>query len=138
MITYEVHIDEVNSRPAVVREILQYRRGSRGKPWRFLDFSNGVGEAVTNELEKVEDEKDLEREHILEGLKIAVDNIDEVIRIIRAAADTPPGPALLETVESFHRWAPFAPAPPKQGRPATPPRSSPRSACRSPGARRST
>lgn len=27
------------------------------------------------------------REHILEGLKIAVDNIDEVIRIIRAAAD---------------------------------------------------
>ena len=62
LITYEVHIDEVNSRPAVVREILQYRRGSRGKPWRFLDFSNGVGEAVTNELEKVEDEKDLERE----------------------------------------------------------------------------
>jgi DNA gyrase subunit A len=29
-----------------------------------------------------------DREHILEGLKIAVDNIDEVIRIIRAAADT--------------------------------------------------
>jgi DNA gyrase subunit A len=30
----------------------------------------------------------LEREHILEGLKIAVDNIDEVIRIIRASSDT--------------------------------------------------
>jgi DNA gyrase subunit A len=29
----------------------------------------------------------LEREHILEGLKIAVDNIDEVIKIIRGAAD---------------------------------------------------
>ncbi len=29
------------------------------------------------------------REHILEGLKIAVDNIDEVIKIIRAAPDTP-------------------------------------------------
>ena len=29
------------------------------------------------------------REHILEGLKIAVDNIDEVIKIIRVAADTP-------------------------------------------------
>lgn len=28
------------------------------------------------------------REHILEGLKIAVDNIDEVIRIIRASKDT--------------------------------------------------
>jgi DNA gyrase subunit A len=29
------------------------------------------------------------REHILDGLKIAVDNIDEVIRIIRSSADTP-------------------------------------------------
>ena len=29
------------------------------------------------------------REHILEGLKIAVDNIDEVIKIIRGSADTP-------------------------------------------------
>jgi DNA gyrase subunit A len=34
-------------------------------------------------------DKALEREHILEGLKIAVDNIDEVIRTIRAASDTP-------------------------------------------------
>src|SRR3954464_3249252 len=33
-------------------------------------------------------DKALEREHILEGLKIAVDNIDEVIKIIRAAEDT--------------------------------------------------
>ena len=32
--------------------------------------------------------KALEREHILEGLKIAVDNIDEVIRVIRASSDT--------------------------------------------------
>ena len=29
-----------------------------------------------------------EREHILEGLKIAVDNIDEVVKIIRASKDT--------------------------------------------------
>jgi len=33
-------------------------------------------------------DKALEREHILEGLKIAVDNIDEVIKLIRAADDT--------------------------------------------------
>jgi DNA gyrase subunit A len=31
--------------------------------------------------------KALEREHILEGLKIAVDNIDEVIKIIRGSSD---------------------------------------------------
>jgi DNA gyrase subunit A len=30
----------------------------------------------------------LDREHILEGLKIAVDNIDEVVALIRASADT--------------------------------------------------
>jgi DNA gyrase subunit A len=34
-------------------------------------------------------DKAAEREHILEGLKIAVDNIDEVIKVIRAAEDTP-------------------------------------------------
>ncbi|HVA58227.1 MAG: DNA gyrase subunit A [Gemmatimonadaceae bacterium] len=34
-------------------------------------------------------DKAQEREHILEGLKIAVDHIDEVIKVIRAAEDTP-------------------------------------------------
>src|SRR5512146_153640 len=34
-------------------------------------------------------DKALEREHILDGLKIAVDNIDAVIKVIRAAADVP-------------------------------------------------
>ena len=62
LITYELHIDELNGRPAVTREILKYRRGSRGQPWHFLDFSNGVGEAVTNELDSVTDEKELKRE----------------------------------------------------------------------------
>jgi len=39
----------------------------------------------------------LDREHILEGLKIAVDNIDEVIALIRAASDTPTASAQLQT-----------------------------------------
>lgn len=39
------------------------------------------------------------REHILEGLKIAVDNIDEVIQIIRSSEDTPT--ADLRLRESF-------------------------------------
>ena len=41
-------------------------------------------------------DKALEREHILEGLKIAVDNIDAVIKIIRAAEDTPTASAQLQ------------------------------------------
>ncbi len=38
----------------------------------------------------------LEREHILEGLKIAVDNIDEVVAIIRSSADTDEARARLQ------------------------------------------
>jgi DNA gyrase subunit A len=41
-------------------------------------------------------EKALEREHILEGLKIAVDNIDEVIKVIRKSEDTPRASAQLQ------------------------------------------
>jgi DNA gyrase subunit A len=41
-------------------------------------------------------DKAVEREHILEGLKIAVDNIDEVIKVIRKAADVPAANAQLQ------------------------------------------
>src|SRR5689334_8560415 len=41
-------------------------------------------------------DKALEREHILEGLKIAVDNIDAVIKVIRAASDVPVANAQLQ------------------------------------------
>jgi len=41
-------------------------------------------------------DKAQEREHILEGLKIAVDNIDAVIKLIRAAQDTPTASAQLQ------------------------------------------
>ncbi len=42
-------------------------------------------------------DKAVEREHILEGLKIAVDNIDEVIKIIRGAEDTPTASSELQS-----------------------------------------
>ncbi|MEJ7809615.1 MAG: DNA gyrase subunit A [Gemmatimonadaceae bacterium] len=41
-------------------------------------------------------DKAADREHILEGLKIAVDNIDEVIKLIRKATDTPQASAQLQ------------------------------------------
>lgn len=62
LITYKLAIDEMDGRAVVAREILKYRRGSAGKPWHFLDFAKGVGEAVTNEIDSVTDEKDLVRE----------------------------------------------------------------------------
>lgn len=60
--TYFLQLDEHNGKPFVAREVLKYRRGSSGQPWHFLDFSKGKGTAVTNELEKVKDVKELNRE----------------------------------------------------------------------------
>lgn len=60
--TYFLQINERQGKAYVEQEILKYRRGSSGKPWHFLKFSNGKGSAVTNELEKVNDVKDLNRE----------------------------------------------------------------------------
>ncbi len=52
LVTYSLSIglDEKNM-PVVEREVLKYRRGQRGQPWKFLDFSRGKGEAITNEDE---------------------------------------------------------------------------------------
>ncbi|MBF0309136.1 MAG: AAA family ATPase [Magnetococcales bacterium] len=60
--TYFLSVDENNGNPLVRREILKYRRRSHGQPWHFLDFSEGKGNAVTNELDKVIDESLLKRE----------------------------------------------------------------------------
>lgn len=62
LITYSLVLDEEHGRPYVDREILKYRRGSGGQPWHFLDFSRGKGHAVTNELDSVADETQLQRE----------------------------------------------------------------------------
>jgi predicted ATPase len=47
--TYELAVDEANGRVVVEREVLKFRRGQRGKPWHFVDFSRGRGTAITNE-----------------------------------------------------------------------------------------
>jgi len=49
LVTYSLTISLENHQPVVEREILKYRRGQKGKPWHFLDFSKGKGDAITNE-----------------------------------------------------------------------------------------
>lgn len=52
LVTYELHIDlDDNGLPVVSRELLKYRRGQKGAPWHFLDFSYGAGTAIVNESE---------------------------------------------------------------------------------------
>ena len=64
LITYHLCVgwDRAERKAYVEREVLKYRRGSKGRPWHFLDFSRGAGKAVTNELDDVSDEADLKRE----------------------------------------------------------------------------
>ena len=49
LVTYQLAVGLEDRRVTVNREILSYRRGQRGKPWRFIDFSRGSGRAITNE-----------------------------------------------------------------------------------------
>lgn len=49
LVTYQLEISYEERRVVVNREVLRYRRGQRGQPWRFVDFSRGEGKAITNE-----------------------------------------------------------------------------------------
>lgn len=52
LITYELRVGlGVNNQPIITKEILSYRRGQHGKPYKFLEFSNGNGFAILNEAE---------------------------------------------------------------------------------------
>lgn len=78
-------VDNGRPRQMTLREILS----------RFIDFRREVVIRRTQyELARAR-----ERAHILEGLKIALDNIDEVVRIVKEAAD--PASAKATLMERF-------------------------------------
>ena len=62
LVTYLVEIGLWDRRPAVVREILRYKRGAYGSPFHFLEFSHGKGKAVTNEEDFSKTDEELHRE----------------------------------------------------------------------------
>lgn len=47
--TYSLEVEAEQGRPVVKREVLKFRRGQKGRPWHFVDFSKGRGTAITNE-----------------------------------------------------------------------------------------
>ena len=60
LVTYSLEIGERGGAPFVQREILRYKRGRYGSPFRFLDFSNGEGYAITNEEDFQKSDEDLD------------------------------------------------------------------------------
>lgn len=57
LITYHLAIDEGSKGPFVAEEWLQWRRGSHGKPFRFLEYHRGQGRAVSGEMPDEEDHR---------------------------------------------------------------------------------
>lgn len=49
LMTYHLSIDGDGLRPVVIHEWLQWERGSRGRPFRFLEYEKGQGKAVSGE-----------------------------------------------------------------------------------------
>ncbi|MDR1831229.1 MAG: AAA family ATPase [Fusobacteriaceae bacterium] len=96
LITYQLKLNERNGRAYVEQEILSYRRGSKGQPWRFLDFSDGKGKAVTNEAEKVSDVNQLDREE--QSLK------SNDILAIKGLAQFERFPAVVALGELIENW----------------------------------
>lgn len=62
LVTYSLEIGERKNAPYVKRELLRYKRGRHGSPYRFLDFINGEGFAITNEEEFNKPDEELDRE----------------------------------------------------------------------------
>jgi predicted ATPase len=62
LVTYSLEISERSGTPFVQREILRYKRGRYGSPYRFLDFKDGEGFAITNEEDFSKSEEELDRE----------------------------------------------------------------------------
>lgn len=57
IITYHLAINEEAKGPFVAEEWLQWRRGAKGKPFRFLDYKKGQGRAVSGEMPDETDER---------------------------------------------------------------------------------
>lgn len=96
LITYFIAINVENGRTIVERESLRYRRGSKGKPWSFLDFSHGKGFAITNELENVSSEQELQREE--QTLKASD------LLAIKGLAQFEKFPAVMALGELIEKW----------------------------------
>lgn len=59
LITYHLAVDERPGGPVVMEEWLRWKRGSYGQPFRFLDYREGRGRAISGEQP---DEKDRREE----------------------------------------------------------------------------
>lgn len=75
LITYElsINVKPNTTIPIISKEILSYRRGKWGRPYRFLEFHEGAGTAITNEEEFEQAKQDFQEKR--ENQKLDSPNI---------------------------------------------------------------
>lgn len=61
IITYHLAIDEGPRGPLVAEEWLTWKRGQRGRPFRFLNFQEGAGQVITGDMPDEQDERMFEQ-----------------------------------------------------------------------------
>lgn len=84
LITYHLAIDEGPKGPYVAEEWLQWRRGPEGKPFRFLEYMNGQGRAVSGE--DPDESDDLIEKPLRSPDLIAVNTLGQFVEHPRVAA----------------------------------------------------
>ncbi len=88
LVTYRIDIAQSGDRPRVAREQLFYsRKSGGGQPFRFIDFRDGAGSAITNEAELAEDGKEDREEQRLDSPDIlAIKGLGQFQRFKAASA----------------------------------------------------
>ena len=84
LITYHLAIGERNKGPYVAEEWLRWKRGSKGRPFSFLDFRDGKGQVVTGDSPE---ESDSRGEEVLASPEVlAVETLGQLAKNPRVSA----------------------------------------------------
>ena len=88
LVTYKIAIGcDSDGAPIVERETLSYKRGSRGHPFKFLDFRRGRGQAVADQDFSVPDIKLTREEQSLDSPQIlAIKGLGQFEKFAAASA----------------------------------------------------
>lgn len=93
LITYHLAVDERNGAPLVVEEWLRWKRSSHGQPFRFLDYREGHGRAVSGEQPEEQDRR----------VEIPLKSADLLaVNALGQFADHPRVAALREFITGWH------------------------------------
>lgn len=96
LVTYLLRIGQERNRPVVRREMLRYKRGRYGSPFRFLDFTDGSGYAIINEESFDKSDEELTREPQSVGRDVlAVKGLGQFERFKAASA-------FRQSIENWH------------------------------------